>query len=162
MKEGCRPILVGVESTTRCKPVLKQAVDLAEAFGAKLILFHVSPAPLLAPVHPSAPVPSVVGLPAPEGAEEAHAVRTAWQDELDRLASRMPESIPVETRSAEGDPVLALHEAARECSFLVLGGSQRSFWSRLVERSVVHATLTDLPCTLVVVPMTGEAEPSDA
>lgn len=159
MKENYRPVLVGIESTTRSRPVLKQAVDLAEAFSTKLILFHVSPAPILAPVHPTAA--SVVSLPATEAVEDAQAVRTAWEEELERLASRMPASISVETRSAEGDPVLALHEAARECSFLVLGGSQRSFWSRLLERSVVHATLTDLPCTLVVVPITGESETPD-
>jgi nucleotide-binding universal stress UspA family protein len=146
-RRALKTILVGYERSDAADRVLDRAADLAEAFGARVVVASLGgagavTAPVLEPVDPLL-VPTAVGPWAPrapgdvppstpEPDEEA-------RGELDQAQARLARrKVQAELVSLEGDPAAKLVELAdeRDADLIIVGNTEPGFLGRLLGQDV--------------------------
>lgn len=133
-----RTILVGYDGSEVADRALDRARELADAFGAQLVVLAVAELPVI-PGPELMPEPTVPGaLPAaPLGArssEEAQLVDEPARELLGRARERLPSRLPTTYVSAVGDPADALLDVAeeRDADLIVVGSHTHGFLDRLL------------------------------
>jgi len=147
-----RCIVVGTDGSTTAGEAVRQAAQLAQAFGAELHVVHafqtVSP---LATIGPDAgAAATALGLP--------EQVETHARDILRRAAdSAGAEGVRVETHLGTGDPAEALLETAERvgADLLVVGNKGMSGVRRFVLGSVPNKVSHHSHCSVLIVNTTG-------
>src|SRR5262245_12525036 len=130
------------------------ACALARDYGARLVILHVVPPPV---------VVSGEGIVPPDPEE----VKAAAREKLLPLRPRNAQT-PVEHRLAEGDPATEIVQAAAEtgCDVIVLGTHGRTGLGRLLLGSVAEQVMRKAPCPVVTVktplPLVRPSEESGA
>lgn len=132
-------ILHPTDFSDRSEFAFRLACTFARDCGARLILLHVAPVPVL--VYGEGVVP-----PQPED------YREQLEEELHRLVPPDP-SIPVEHRFREGDPVAEILAEAEESSadLIVMGTHGRTGLGRLLMGSVAEQVVRRASCPVLTV-----------
>jgi len=135
-----KTIVVGYDDTEAAASALERSIELAEAFGAELIVTSV--APLLVPMgHGSGGID-------PTETPADHAAQLERARAL--LADR---SIKATFRPAIGEPADAIVEIAQEsgADLIVVGTRQPNFVQRLLGQSVSQAVSRQASCDVLIV-----------
>lgn len=141
-----RRILAPTDFTEHTRPALRYAVELAEKFGAELILLHVIPDAVLA-------MPDAV-MPAPVPMADLNALTQSGRDGLAHLIAA--EKIGHLRPRAEvriGSPATEILAAATDlrADLLCIVTHGRSGLARLFMGSVAEAILREAPCPVLTV-----------
>jgi nucleotide-binding universal stress UspA family protein len=141
-------ILLPTDYENVSEEALTCATDLAQEYGARLILLHV--VETLGPE--GVTYGEAVSLPQPEG------YRRRLFNELHRVRVPNPK-IPVDYMLAEGEPAAAIVRAAAEkqCDLIVVGSHGRSGLRRWLEGSVAEHVVRWAHCPVLVVKGSGAA-----
>ncbi len=125
---------------------VKTAVELAEAFGAELILVHV-----LVPLKSAAGAPTVAGYDLPT-VEEKIAVEAAGLAE-DLLKEAVPETIPSGFRVLNGKPAEQIADLAEKenADLIVIATHGESNWKDLFTGSVTERVIRHAKCPVLTV-----------
>jgi nucleotide-binding universal stress UspA family protein len=145
-----RTVLHPTDFSEHSDHAFRFACSVARDYGARLVLVHVVPPPL---VHGE-----VVARRQPDGYHEQLA------RELDRLQPRDPET-PVERLLKDGDPAAVILRVAEEvpCDLIVMGTHGRTGLGRLLMGSVAEQVVRRAPCPVLTVKLPRrEAPPSGA
>ncbi|MCI0461018.1 MAG: universal stress protein [Gemmataceae bacterium] len=107
------------------------ALSLARDQGARLIVLHVMPVPLV---------------------QEKRGYREEMAEDLSRIGSPDPR-VGVEHRLEEGDPAIQILQVAREtgCDLIVMGTHGRTGLGRLLMGSVAEQVTHRAPCPVLTV-----------
>jgi nucleotide-binding universal stress UspA family protein/quercetin dioxygenase-like cupin family protein len=135
-------ILHPTDLSASSRHAFQLACTLAKDYQARLILFHVIPAPVGCILPEPAPNP----LQAAEAQESLRRWHFAWPEPLDL-------EVRVEHRVAEGDAsqeVLRLAKAER-CDLIVMGTHGRTGLSRLLDGSVAEEVVRKAACPVLAV-----------
>jgi nucleotide-binding universal stress UspA family protein len=150
MEAPSRPlkmIVVGYERSDAADRALERAADLAEAFGAGVVVARlggaeVVTAPVLEPVDPLF-MPTAVGPWAPRGPGEVSVGPPEPDEEarlqLDRARAVLARrNVQAELVSLEGDPAAKLVELAdeRDADLIIVGNTEPGFLGRLLGQDV--------------------------
>jgi nucleotide-binding universal stress UspA family protein len=129
-----RTILHPTDFSENSKSAFRVARAVARDCGARLVLLHVVPLPVM-----------LYG-PAPE------AYLDHVQDELEQIKAKAPKT-RVEHWLVEGDPVSEILSAAKEsdCDLIVMGTHGRAGLGRLLTGSVAEQVLRKAPCPVLTV-----------
>jgi nucleotide-binding universal stress UspA family protein len=146
-------ILHPTDFSERSEPAFRFACALARDYGARLLLLHVAPRPV---------VTAFMGVVPPEP-ERYHEQLT---DDLIRLG-RQAKGLEVDTRLRIADPPAdEIIRTAREsrCDLIVMGTHGRTGLTRALMGSVAEQVSRRAACPVLTVkmPFTGEAAPKPA
>jgi nucleotide-binding universal stress UspA family protein len=124
-------ILHPTDFSERSGYAFQLACSLARDRGARLIVLHVMPVPLV---------------------QEKRLYREEMAGELNRIASPDPK-VPVECRLEEGDAATQILQVAQEtgCDLIVLGTHGRTGLGRLLMGSVAEQVLRRASCPVLTV-----------
>jgi nucleotide-binding universal stress UspA family protein len=126
-----RKILAPTDFSEASEPALREAIDLAERFAAKVTLVHAFGLPVY-------PVTEGVVLPSPETVTE---LVTRVDGQLAELRQRLQRAgVEIETRSVQGPPARAIVDLARDERFdlIVVGTHGRTGLVRFALGSVAE------------------------
>jgi nucleotide-binding universal stress UspA family protein len=151
-------IVVGYDASEAAERALARAAELAEAFGARLVVASVSGEPATAPVvepvlapAPGVLVPPAGARPVPTGGTvPLHQAPSAQRPEPEEFAQHRLErarmslagrQLVAEYVAEIGDPADRLLELAerRDADLVVVGSRERGFLDRLLGRGVDEA-----------------------
>ena len=138
-------ILCPTDFSECSRHALDHAAALAQWYGARITVLHVNE---LIPHSPTPWGPSSTMFPSP----------TEIASALARFVEPLSHGVvPVETLSAEGDPVRIIVAKATElsCDLIVLGTHGRGGFSILVLGSVTEKVLRKAACPVLIVPPAG-------
>jgi nucleotide-binding universal stress UspA family protein len=136
---------------------LETAAELAQHFGAELILFHVvAPCPSLPPSMVGASRASLEGLR--EGLLEA--ARQALEE---LRASKLPAGTACRLEAREGDAANEIVRAAEELevSLIAIASHGRTGWRRFVSGSVAEKVARTAPCPVLALRTSPPTDPDD-
>jgi nucleotide-binding universal stress UspA family protein len=142
-----RTILHATDLTPSSRPAFEQALELADEFGARLVLLHA--AEVLPRSHARACLPS----------SYSHR-RQQLAGDLRGLAGPNP-VVPMEYVLSEDDPVSAIVRtaAARDCNLIVMGGHTPRGLPGLLA-GVAEQVIRWAHCPVLVVKATPPSEPA--
>lgn len=135
-------ILVAVDLTEECDPVIKRARELATASGAKLSLVHI--------VEPMA---MAFGGDAPMDFSQLYEQQVSQAKErLERLIAKYPEVTEDNSHVNYGQPRKEIHELAKKqnCDLIVVGSHGRHGLALLLG-STANDVLHGAPCDVLAV-----------
>ncbi len=133
-------IVVGYDDTEAAVRALDRSIELAEAFGAKLIVTSV--APVLVPASHS------VGAIDPTETPADH------EAQLDRARGRLADrAVQAKFRPALGEPAEAIVAVAEEsgADMIVVGTREPNYVQRLLGQSVSQAVSRHASCDVLIV-----------
>ncbi len=143
--QSIRKILLPTDFSSNAEPALELAIELAQRFGARLLLLHAYIAPLyLGPWCDSYLVPE----------EAVENLRREAERGLSQLQQRVEEAgVPVETIAMEGFAREVISEVARrqEVDLIVMGTHGRTGFHRLALGSVAERVVRVAPCPVLTV-----------
>jgi nucleotide-binding universal stress UspA family protein len=143
-------IVVGYEESESGRLVLERAAELAEAFGASIVVTSV-----LRTVATEAAIAGAAGLsPLILDPEPSERERTERERQLEEArAFFAARSIPVEVASPVGEPVDEILEVARErqADLIVVGAHELGVLRRLFRGSVSDGIVHKAHCDVMVV-----------
>jgi nucleotide-binding universal stress UspA family protein len=134
-----RSILYPTDFSESSDYVFHLACALARDYGARLLVLHVTPPPMVV-------YAGGVVLPLSDRDKEEQ-----W-DKLRRLRARNPR-VQVEHRLAEGEPAETILRVAREtgCDLILMGTHGRTGLGRLLMGSVAEQVVRKAPCPVLTV-----------
>ncbi|MDQ7029439.1 MAG: universal stress protein [Ardenticatenia bacterium] len=141
-------IVVGVDGTARSEHAARVAANIAQKYGASLIL-----------VYAYDPVPRYLGT---NLYEEAVARAIAHGEEvLEQTVSHLPRSVRAEQELLEGPPAMAILKVveARQANLVVIGSRGLGEIAALALGSVGHKLIQQSPVPVLIV---KKAEPEGA
>jgi nucleotide-binding universal stress UspA family protein len=162
---GMDRIIVGYDGSEQAERALGRAAELAQAFGARLVVVSVArppglTAPLVAdgpvevPIPAPTPGPIGTGVPLPVPAEPQPEPEELAQHDLERarmsLASRGVDAEYVAEVGDATERLLAL-AAEREADLLVVGSREHGFLEHLLGRPVDEAVAKHAGCDVLLV-----------
>jgi len=132
-------ILCPTDFSACSEQAFQLACSMARDYGARLIVLHVQPAPII--VYGEGVVP-------PEPVE----YRSQLKRQLETVQPQEPD-IRLEHHLVEGDPATEILRAARsvKCGMIVMGTHGRSGLGRVLMGSVAEAVTRKAPCPVVTV-----------
>ena len=135
-------ILCAVDFSESSRVALQHAADLAQRFGAELLLVHVREGPRTPEAQITAP-PEL----AEAEAEELRRKLDGWRAEAARLAQR-----PVKAVLEAGPPAAEIVRvaAAEKCDLVVTGTHARKGLRHLLLGSVAERVAREAPCPVLV------------
>ncbi len=135
-----KTIAVGYDETEPAKRALERAADLAQAFGAKLVVTSVAPVMLSAP--------RSAGAVDPTDPPELHQAELAHAREY--LGTR---NLEAEYVNALGEPADAILEAAQEhgADLIVVGSRELGLIQRLLGQSVSQSVAAHAHTDVLIV-----------
>lgn len=146
-----RTILHPTDFSEPSTSALRLACSLARDYGARLILLHVAPAPIVVPA---------MGVVPPQTEEEFQRTRAALRD----LEIPVP-GVEADRCLLQGDAAAEILRAAEEnqCDVIVMGTHGRTGLGRLLMGSVAEQVLRKAPCPVVTVknPIRQRPEPKE-
>jgi len=145
-----RPILLATDFSSASRPALRQALEMARAERAPILLAHVVEPPV--PLAPD-------GFVLPQTYDDmAMAVRRGAEERMRRLVARV-RGAGLRARGVllEGAPHEAIVRAARShrARRIVVGTHGRRGFRRLFLGSVAARVVASSPCPVLVVPASG-------
>ena len=135
-----KKILVAYDGSTHADAALDMAADMAQRYGAALVLLHAYP-------H----VSDMLGTP---HYDEMLAARTLLgKNILDAARARLPAELEVETQLIEGPPAQAIMRVAAEegCDLIVVGSRGRGQLAGLLLGSVSSTVAHHANCPVLIV-----------
>lgn len=135
-----KTIVVGYDQTEPAKRALDRAVELAQAFGSKLIITSV--APLLAPVGRG------IGSVDPVDSPDVH------RAELEHVRTQLAGTdVDVELQPAVGEPAETIVQLAEErnADLIIVGTREPNVLERLLGQSVSQAVSRHAHCDVLIV-----------
>lgn len=141
-----RRILAPTDFSEHARPALRYAVELAEKFGAELILLHVIPDAILA-------LPDAV-MPAPVPMADLNALAQSGREGLSNLiAAEKLEHLRPRAEVRVGSPATEILAAATDlrADLLCIATHGRTGLARIVMGSVAEAILREAPCPVLTV-----------
>lgn len=157
---GYRTIVLGYDGESS-RPALERAAELAEAFGATLVVVvatsppseAIPPSPLGGPL---VVAPPSISDPALEG--ERRSLEEAAEALLDEARRAVGARAPVETEIRVEDPVAAIVGVAEErgADLVVVGTHEPGFLERLFMGSVSRGVVGRAGREVLVVPADGD------
>lgn len=135
-----KKILVAYDGSTHADAALDMAADMAQRYGAALVLLHAYP-------H----VSDMLGTP---HYDEMLAARTLLgKNILDAARARLPAELEVETQLIEGPPAHAILRVAAEegCDLIVVGSRGRGQLAGLLLGSVSSTVAHHANCPVLIV-----------
>ena len=135
-----RTIVIGYDETEPSKRALDRAIELAKAFGARLLVTSV--APIMEAAGRSAGPLDPTDMPEQHRKELEHAAATAKASGLD-----------AELVLAVGHPAEAIVEVARErtADLIVVGSRELGFFQRMLGQSTSEAVAHRARCDVMIV-----------
>jgi nucleotide-binding universal stress UspA family protein len=143
-----RPVVVGVDGTTKAEIALRYAADAAAAYGAPLTVVTAWTPPSGRAHHPLPPVPELEDLEADRRTRRT--ARAAACDAAD-LAAQLYPALTVRADARSGRPARVLADAAAGAGMLVVGSRGRGGLTGLLLGSVSHGVMHAAPCPVTVV-----------
>ena len=159
-----RSILVGTDGSETAGIAVDQAIDLAQKFGAELVLVSAYEPTQRPPVAPAAPAAAGAAASTPlnenwpAAQQQAHWEVTPREDALAVLgkAAHSAEAAGVtnvETFARQGDPADAILDVAEErsCDLIVVGNKGMTGARRFLLGSVPNKISHHAPCSVLIV-----------
>jgi nucleotide-binding universal stress UspA family protein len=155
-----KSIVVGYDGTSSAERALERAAELAQAFGARIVVADVAaPAPLAA-------TPGAFGIMPYYIATDEHGVRpdeTLWQQHRHRIEERLgPTHLAYEFAGVVGSPIGEIVDLAaeRQADLIVVGTREPGLLDRLLAGSVSQGVARQAQCDVLIVhpPHDVEAE----
>jgi nucleotide-binding universal stress UspA family protein len=141
-----RPIVVGVDGTSRSKVALRWALEQAALTGTSVEAIIVwTRGAVLYYGYECAPV-------APDDDGLAAAAEAVLMDTLVEILSEHGGRVPIKARVIQGRPGEELLIAARSAEMLVLGSPKHGNMAGILLGSVSHDCIHNAPCPVVVAP----------
>ena len=140
-------ILAATDFSPASAPAIEEAMRLASATGAELVLVHAYEPPAPAAFEGYVAPPSVYD-------EWEDALKTSTESSLELLAAKAREKgIRTRTRVLRGTPYTAITEAAAEerADLVVVGTHGRGGFSRFVLGSVAGRVVASAPCPVLTI-----------
>ena len=141
-RQGIKQILAAVDGSVHSAEVLKKAIEMAEAFQAKIVLLHVRQK-----------VPDILGQPYYQQILDKY-IAQAEKVVAPHKATLEENGIDYEVLILEGDPAEAINEAAQveKCELIVMGTRGLSGLQGLALGSVSQKLLHTAGSMVLVVP----------
>ena len=144
--DAMKTILAPIDFSDGSEAVIDEAVALARAGNARVVLLTVIEPPVITSEY----TPMLDNLPEITAAGEKAAAKN-----LARIADRLSaKSIPSETKQLNGSPVANIVEQAKKLSadYIVMGSHGHSAVYDLLVGSTTHGVLMRAKCPVVIVP----------
>ena len=141
-RQGIKKILTAVDGSRHSDMVVKKAIEMAEAFQAKVILLHVRQK-----------VPDIIGHPYYQQVLNKY-IEQAEKVVAPHKAALEENGIDYEVLVLEGDPAEAISEAAQieKCELIVMGSRGLSGLQGLALGSVSQKLLHSAGSMVLIVP----------
>ena len=141
-----KTIIVAVDFSANTPPVVRAAVELADAVQGRLVVTTVVSLPIVATDNGLGVEVMTDGLEAAEAAADL---------QLGRIAAGLAhDKVPCETVKLTGQPAASILELAseRNADYMIIGSHGHSALYDLLVGSTAHAILTRASCPVMVVP----------
>jgi nucleotide-binding universal stress UspA family protein len=148
-----RKILWPTDFSESSRATLAPAAELAEHFGATLVMLHVTNPNALGSSTADVATPNV-GYRVVDRHAEAHQVAGGTLNELEQQEGLADRGLRIERLVDEGDPGDLILRAAEQhgIDLIVLSNDDKSTWRRLTSGSVPDKVARGAPCPVLMLP----------